>query len=156
MAEDTDKEKSEQADKIVRNHMLASLASGVIPIPLVDIAILGGIHLRMISQLAKNYDVEFSEQRANSIIGSVAGISVTATAASLLKSLPGIGPALFGLGVLTLPAASTYALGQVFIKHFESGGTFVTFDAERGKQDYNAKLSEGQKVAEENFAGVRP
>jgi uncharacterized protein (DUF697 family) len=156
MAEETDKEKSDQAAKIVRNHMLGSVAAGLIPIPLVDIGILGGIHLRMLSKLAKLYEVEFSEQRANSIIGSLAGIGVAATAASLLRSLPGIGRALFGLGALTLPPASTYALGHVFIKHFESGGTFLTFDAARAKEDYNEKLAEGKKVVEQNFAGVRP
>ena len=34
---------------------------------------------------------------------------------------------------LALPPASTYALGQVFIKHFSSGGTFLTFDFEKAK-----------------------
>lgn len=156
MAEEAEaKEQSARADKIVRNHMIAAVASGVVPIPLVGIGLLGGVQLRMLSQLAKLYEVEFSEQRANSIIGTLAGTSLPATACSLLWMVPGVGHALALIGGLTLPSASTYALGQVFIKHFESGGTFLTFDPERAKKDYDEKLEEG-KNAGQSYAGIKP
>ena len=54
MAEEAEaKEQSARADKIVRNHMIAAVASGVVLIPLVGIGLLGGVQLRMLSQLAK-------------------------------------------------------------------------------------------------------
>ena len=142
---------------LVRNHMFGSAAAGILPMPLLDIAILGAIQLRMINKLASLYEVDFSEQRAKAIIGSLAGISLAATTGGLLRSLvPGIGRAVFGLASLTLPAASTYALGHVFIKHFDSGGTFVTFDEERAKKDYEEKLVEGKREVEQSYAGVKP
>ena len=39
--------------------------------PVVDIAILTGVQLRMVRQLAELYEVEFPEQRTKSIIGSL-------------------------------------------------------------------------------------
>lgn len=155
-AKEKDTGKSAEASKIVRNHMLGSVASGLLPVPLLGAGVLAGIQLRMLSKLAKHYDVEFSEQRANAIIGSLAGVSFTATAATLLYMIPGVGQALAGIGALTLPPASTYALGQVFIKHFDSGGTFLTFDESRAKEDYDEELKEGKKVVEQSYAGVKP
>jgi len=155
MAEDTE-DKQAQASKIVRNHMLVAIGSCVLPIPLLDVGLLAGIQLRMLKKLAEHYEVTFSEQRANAIIGSLAGVSVTMAAASLLRMVPGVGQALLAVGSLTLPPASTYALGQVFIKHFESGGTFLTFDEKRAKPEYDEKVHEGKKVVEQSFVGVRP
>jgi uncharacterized protein (DUF697 family) len=145
--------KSADASKIVRNHMIAAAAANIMPLPFVSAGILGGIQLRMISQLARLYEVELSEQRANSIIGTLVGISATATAAGLLRMLPGIGQALGALGALTVPSASTYALGKVFIKHFESGGTFLTFDIDRAKADYEALA---QSTNGHGYAGIKP
>jgi len=149
-------DKQAQASKIVRNHMLAAIASCVLPIPLLDVGLFTGIQLRMLSKLAELYEVAFSEQRANAIIGSLAGVSMTMVAASLLRAIPGVGRVLFAVGGLMLPPASTYALGQVFIKHFESGGTFLTFDEARAKEDYEEKVHEGKQVVEQSFVGVRP
>ena len=51
---------------------------------------------------------------------------------------------------MTLPtfaAASTFALGRVFTKHFESGGTFLDFDLKKGKADYDAELEKAKEEA---------
>lgn len=144
---------SVRASQIVRTHMIAAVAAGVIPIPIVGAAVLGAVHLRMLGQLARLYDVAFSEQRANSIIGSLVGIAGTASAASLLRVLPGVGQVLGVLGGLVLPSASTYALGEVFTRHFASGGTFLTFDPERARPDYHKMLAE---KAEQSYAGIKP
>jgi hypothetical protein len=41
----------------------------------------------------------------------------------------------------------------VFTRHFESGGTFLTFDPDRAKPDYKKKLAE---KAEQSYAGIKP
>lgn len=154
MSKDT--EKSEQAAKIIRNHMLGSVAAGLVPIPLVDLGILTAVQLRMVQKLAKHYDVEFSEQRAKSLIGSLVSVGAAATAGSILRALlPGAARTLFGLGSLTVPAATTWAVGRVFIKHFESGGTIWTFDPSRAKKDYEEELK-AAPPPEPSYAGVRP
>lgn len=147
---------SAEVAAIIRKHTYMSVASGVLPIPLVDIGILGAIQFRMVRQLAARYEVEFPEHRVKTIIGSLVGLSVASTAGNLLKSIVPSLRILFGVGTLVVPAATTYALGQVFSRHFESGGTVWTFDTERAKEDFKEEVKAGKKVVEENFTGVKP
>lgn len=139
------------ASQIIRNHAIVSVVSGVMPIPLVGVGLMGAVHLRMIRELARLYKVEFSEQRAKSIIGSVLGISAAGAAMTVFRLVP----ILNVIGGLTVPSAATYALGKVFVEHFESGGTFLTFDPARGKALYEKTLAE-KSAAGESYAGIKP
>ena len=47
-----------------------------------------------------------------------------------------------------LAGATTYAVGKVFIQHFESGGTFLNFNPDSVKEYYETMFKEGQSVAE--------
>lgn len=48
-----------------------------------------------------------------------------------------------------LSGASSFALGQVFIKHFETGGTILDFDVDRLKKYYNEMFEKGKEVAQD-------
>jgi sugar phosphate isomerase/epimerase len=43
--------------------------------------------------------------------------------------------------------ASTYALGKVFVQHFESGGTFLDFEPAKVKEYFQKEFENGQAVA---------
>jgi hypothetical protein len=43
--------------------------------------------------------------------------------------------------------ASAWALGKVFIRHFESGGTLLNFDPEGAKEHFKEQFEEGRKMA---------
>src|SRR5712671_6045109 len=115
----TDAQRDEEAAKLVDRFSLWSGAAGLIPIPLVDIAAVGGVQLQMLRKLSDIYGVPFSENRGKSIIASLAGAVLPASTAtttavgvgSLVKSLPGVGTA---IGALTMPvfsAGATYVIG---------------------------------------------
>jgi hypothetical protein len=70
-------------------------------------------------------------------------------AKAMIKFIPGIGSVIGGLTMAILAGASSFALGEVFKKHFETGGTFLDFDAKRLKKMYNEKFEKGKKVAEQ-------
>lgn len=153
MAQDQEKPaqdpRAAAAAGIVKTHAVAAIATRVLPIaPLIGSAALVGVHVRMVRQLARLYEVDFSEQRAKSIIGSVLGVSVTGTAMSLLSAVPILGL----IGAVVVPSGATYALGKVFTEHFASGGTFLTFDPEKGKQAF----LQAQKSGDQGYAGVKP
>jgi len=63
--------------------------------------------------------------------------------------IPVVGSFVGGVTNAALAGASTYALGQVFKIHFETGGTILDFDTNRLKKLYNEQFEKGQKVAEE-------
>jgi uncharacterized protein (DUF697 family) len=128
----TDHDRDVSAAKLVDRFALWSGAAALIPLPLVDMAAVGGLQLRMLSRLSGIYGIPYSENRAKAIMASFAGTLIPASAApaaaSVLKSFPGIGTAIAALTMPTFSAGATYMIGRAFIQHFASGGTLLDFD----------------------------
>lgn len=143
-----------ESDKIIRQHVWGAVGVGLVPIPLVDFVALTGVQLNLLRLLAKKYEVPFLHDTVKNILSALIGSAAPAAiapslAASFSKFLPIIGTT---AGMLTMPiigGASTYAVGKVFVQHFASGGTFLTFDPEKVKTYYAEMFKEGQKVAAE-------
>jgi uncharacterized protein (DUF697 family) len=140
----------EDTDRLIRNHVLGSMGVGLIPFPILDIVAMAGVQLNMLRRLAERYNIPFSKDMGKHLIASLLGgglpMSVGGTLASFIKSIPLIGQV---GGALTMPAvtgATTYAVGKVFIQHFESGGTFLDFDPETVRAYYAEMFKEGEKV----------
>jgi Uncharacterized protein/domain associated with GTPases len=141
----------DKANKVARTYMYWSMGAGLIPVPVLDVATVSGVQLKMLSELAKIYDVKFSENLGKSIIGAlVGGITADAlsrsTITSWFKSIPFIGV----LGALSMPifsGATTWALGKVFIQHFATGGTFLNFDPKKVKDYFAEMYKQGEEMA---------
>jgi uncharacterized protein (DUF697 family) len=130
--ESTDSTRDKRASELVDRLSLWSGAAGFIPVPLLDIAGVWGVQLHMLRRLSEIYGVPFSENRGKSILTSLAGAVIPATTAtasvSVMKFVPIIGTT---IGALTMPAVAagaTWVIGQVFIRHFASGGTLLDFN----------------------------
>ena len=151
--------KTDKANGIVKKYMLGSLAVGIVPIPLMDMAILSGLQLKMLHSLARLYEVAFSETLGKSLIASLLGggisASVSSSFAGLFKVVPFIGQSAHLVSTSLFSGASTYAIGKVFIQHFESGGTFLTFDPQRVRHYYARQFEKGKEEVM-RFAGVKP
>ena len=143
--------KVEEANAIIKSNLFWSMGAGLVPVPFLDIAGIAGVQIKMLFELSKLYGVKFSENRVKSVLASLIGSAgtggiATGAVASLIKVVPVVGT--FG-GVLALPVvagASTYAVGKVFVQHFESGGTFLDFDPAKTKQYFAEQFKEGQKL----------
>lgn len=141
-------ERTARAYSIVDRYWKWAAAAGFIPIPIVDFAAVTGIQIKMIADLSKFYGVPFSKDRAKAIVASLIGAASSPLAATgtltiigpALKYLPGIGTA---VGVLVTPAfnaAATYALGRVFVLHFESGGTLLDLDPDAVREHFRREI----------------
>lgn len=125
-----------QATQIVHKYMALSGGAALIPIPLVDVTALAGLHIALIKQLSDLYAVEFSEHTARNIVIAILGSIIPGSVTSLignqillLLSLPT--RILSALGLAAFSAVVAYAIGTMFIRHFEAGGTLLDFDLER-------------------------
>lgn len=120
-----------QARAIVERHANYSAVGGVIPLPIVNIAAITAIILRMVKSLSDLYGVPFERNRARAIItGLIGGLTPATlsalTASSLLFIVPGSN--LLGLAVSSVAAsACARRIGGIFIDHFESGATLLEF-----------------------------
>jgi uncharacterized protein (DUF697 family) len=141
-----------EASDVVKKHSLYSAGFGIVPLPLFNIAVTGASQLVMLSSLCKLYDVPFSKSRGKYIISSLIGGWLPTRLAyggigMLLGAVPLVGPA---FSVLTQPGfgyASTYAIGMVFIRHLESGGTLLSLDPTLMKEHYAQEFQQGKLQA---------
>lgn len=138
-----------RADDIIRNHVLLSLGAGFVPVPLLDLVAVSAVQLDMCRLLAKNYNIEFKEELGKSVISSIAGTAVARYGASLAKTIPGIGSILGGISMSALSGATTFAIGQVFKRHFGGGGDLFDFNLDKAKKIFEQELEKGKKVAQE-------
>jgi len=131
--------RDERALTVVKSYLPWAAGAGILPLPGIDLAAIIGVQLRMLAKLAEEYGVPFKEQAAKSIaaalMATVVQSALTGSLASALKFVPVVGT-LLGIAVLpAVAAAATFAIGKVFITHFETGGTFLDFDPQK-VQDY--------------------
>lgn len=142
-------DKREQADKIIRSHMLWAAGSGLIPIPLVDLAAVTALQVGMLEELAGVYGVKHTQSTGKRFVSALAGTGVASMGASVIKAIPGFGTFL-GAGAMAISAtASTYAVGQVAIHFFESETPLDEADMDEAKEAYEEAVKEGEKVAAE-------
>jgi uncharacterized protein (DUF697 family) len=142
-----------KAESLIKNHVMAAGALSVVPLPLLDIAAITVVQLRMIQKLAAMYGKAFSESPVKNTIAGLAGGVVghgagVFTALSLAKVVPGLG---WVFGMVSMPVvvgAATYAIGRVYLRHFEEGGSIYDITVDNVKGYYNEQLEKGKQVAE--------
>lgn len=135
-----------KAKNIVRRRMLYAAGLGLIPIPILDATVIVGTQVLMIRDLSILYEVPFKEKRVRSLIAAMVGSLGTV---GVVKAIPGIG-SLLGAGITSVTgAAATYAIGKVFIQHYESGGTLFNLDPVKARAYYQNLIAEGEAKAKE-------
>jgi uncharacterized protein (DUF697 family) len=141
-------ERTEKANAVIRRYSYWSAGFGLIPLPVVDVAVITGTQIKMVRELSKLYEREFSEDVVRAAVGSLLGaavpVAVGSGAVSALKTVPVLGQI---AGTLLLPAlalASTVAVGRVFVQHFEAGGTLLDFDPEKMRAFFEAEFNKAK------------
>jgi len=142
-------DRKDSANSIIKNHMIWSMGAGFIPVPIADFFAVSAIQLDMIRQLCKLYEIDFKETEGKAIITALTGSGLARLGARAIKFIPGVGSVLGGVTLAVLSGASSYALGEVFKTHFETGGTFLDFDPARLKKYYNEKFEKGKEMAKD-------
>lgn len=142
----------DRATDTVRHYAWWASGWGLLPLPMVDALAQSAVQLRMLKRLSEVYGVPFSYNRGKAIVAALVGGVVPTTLSRgamglLVRSIPVVGPL---IGMVTTPAfdfASTYAVGKVFIEHYESGGAFLELDPDRYRDAYTRYYQEGREMA---------
>lgn len=138
-------DKQQLAQRAIKRYTWLSAGAGLIPILYVDGAAVAAAQLKMLAEISKIYEVPFQENLGKAAIAASACFILPHAAAwgALSKAIP-------GLNILGAPLAAAFAggyswvLGNMFIQHFESGGTFLNFEPERVREHFRAQF-EGRK-----------
>ena len=145
--------RSSEASNIIKKHVIGVMGVSLVPIPLFDLVALSSLQLKMLYNLTRLYEVPFTKNVGKglitSLLGGVMPTSAAMTLASLAKAVPGLGTATGMISVSLLGGATTYAIGSVFVQHFETGGTLLDFDAKKMRAYFSTKMQEGKEVVAE-------
>lgn len=146
-----------KANRLVAEYAISNAGLSFIPVPLLDVVLFSAVQLDMVRNLADHYRIPFSKELAKSLIAAVVGGVLPLTSAVLIRAIPVIGPMLGRASFTVVAGASTYALGKVFIQHFESGGTFLDFDPKAVKEYYVKQYAAAaMRETGGSYAGVKP
>lgn len=139
-------EREATSREVVQIASYAAAAASVVPVPLVDVALLLPVHTAMVMTVGHVHGRNLSDAEAKRValeLGAVAGVTLAGRAAlSALKKilLPGIG------GVLAAPAAFavTWALGRVSNAYFK--------DPSLSREDLKKVFSDAFREGKANYA----
>ncbi len=146
-----------KADMLIKKHAFGSGVFGYIPFPIVDALGIMAVQRKMLSRLAKNYKVPYSQSLAKGLLKTLAGgVAARATIPVAIKMIPGIGVLFGSTGMAAIGSASTYAVGKVFQRHFEGGGTLEDFNADQEKENFETELKAGLKLSRGKQKKPRP
>ncbi len=132
-----------KATEIIRNHILFSMGGSLIPVPIADTIAITGVQLDMIHQLSKLYQVNYRDTYGKTVLVSFVGNGLSRTWASLLKTIPVIGPIIGTVSLAVFSGAMTFAIGEVYLMHLEQGGTLLDFDWKRYEAYFRERFKEG-------------
>ncbi len=118
-----------RALRIVDRYVVYSAVGGIVPLPLVNVASITGLIVRMVKVLSDHYGVAFEKDRARAIVvGFVAGAMPSGLGSVASSTLTYLMPhsALAGLAVSSVTAAAcTRSIGRIFVEHFENGAALA-------------------------------
>jgi uncharacterized protein (DUF697 family) len=141
------------AGSIISSAVKWSGAAGAIPLPYVDLAALAAVQYSMVRDLASLYGYNPDKKLVRNIVATSFGCLVPSVAGaslvgSSLKFVPGGGTILGSAGVAAFSAAATYAIGKVFVRHFERGGNPQDFSAENIQDELKQEFANaGERAA---------
>jgi uncharacterized protein (DUF697 family) len=143
-----------KARNSVKNYMWFSMGAGLIPVPFLDLAAICGLQIKMVADLCNQYETPFKEQKGKAIIAALLGYIVPDSLSrglmgSLLKAIPIVGPIAGGLSMSVFTGAATYGIGNIFVRHLESGGTLLDMDPSKMREHFMSEFEEGKKVAKD-------
>jgi uncharacterized protein (DUF697 family) len=144
-------DKALDANDAIKNHVIASMAVGLVPIPGVDLAGTLAVQVRMVHQICGIYDVTLRDNAATTVVlalvGSLMPVVLAGGLVSGLKVIPGLGSLSGAAGVSLLGGAMTYAIGSVFQQHLESHDSLIDFDPTKVRSVMRREFDSGLTVA---------
>ena len=134
-----------EAKLIVERHTSYAAVGGCLPLLIFDALGVGLIIFNMVRELATHYRLPFKQDQAKAIITALLGGALApglGSVASYLVNKIVPGGWLFGVAASSVTAAAfTRYAGDAFIKHFESGGSFLDINLDCLRNDLKQRAT---------------
>lgn len=142
------------AQNIVKTHIVAGMALGFIPLPVMDMVASSAVQANLLRNLCTHYTVDFDEHVSRCVLSSMLRgalpVLMVLGLSSVVKIIPGLGTLGGGISMTLLVGATVYASGQVFIRHFEAGGSLQNFNSLHWQAFFQQQFEEGKAFIKAN------
>ena len=143
-----------KVQEIIKNRALLAAGFGLVPVPFFNFASATVVQIAMVQSITKLCNIEVKKSCVKNIISSVLG-GVTSTgisqlAAGTLGVAPIVGTSLAVISAPVINGLTTYAIGYMFLRYFESEEGFL-------KTNFKAMgnwFKEGFKEGREKLGGA--
>ena len=103
----------------------------------------------MISDLSQAYGQPVRTEAVRGVVSVLLGTLLPAGVTGALlgsgvKTVPVVGTILGMASMAAFGAAASYAIGRVFVRHFEKGGSLESFSADAVKDELKAEFSKAK------------
>jgi uncharacterized protein (DUF697 family) len=143
-AKEAAEDRKRVAMSLVNRHAAMAAGTGLIPVVAMDVVALTGIELNLIKRLCDLYGIKFTRQLglniAASLLAGTVPVALLTMTASFVKLLPVVGQIAGSAAMAVNGGAIVYAIGCVMVKHFESGGDLLNFDAKQVKAYFKQQV----------------
>ena len=135
-----------EAARVISTAVKWSAAAAIVPVPYIDLLALGAVQVKMVRDLAQVYGLEAEGETLKGVISALLGTLAPAAVSggllgSALKVIPVGGTIVGSVGLAAFGSAATYAIGKIFVAHFDQGGTVKSFSAEAIEADLKKEFA---------------
>ncbi|MDR2738990.1 MAG: DUF697 domain-containing protein [Treponema sp.] len=143
-----------RVQEIIKNRSLLAAGFGILPVPVFNFVSATAVQLVMVQSISKLYNIEVKKSLIKNIITSVlGGLTTTGLSGVAIRGLgaaPLVGTSLAVLSTPALNGLTTYAIGYMFVRYFESPDGFLKTNAKA----LGTWFKEGFKEGREKLGGA--
>jgi uncharacterized protein (DUF697 family) len=143
-----------RAEEIIKNRSLLAAGLGIVPVPVFNCVSVMAVQIAMVQSITRLYNVEVKKSWIKNIIASVLGglatTGLSGAAARSLGAAPLVGTSLAVLSAPALNGLTTYAIGYMFVRYFESPDGFLKTNVKA----LGGWFKEGFKEGREKLGGA--
>lgn len=146
-----------RAEAIVKNRAVLAAGLGIVPVPAFAFVSATAVQITMVQSITRLYNIEVKKSWIKNIILSVVGggaaVGLSGVVAKSLAAAPLVGTSLAILSGPALNGLTTYAIGYMFIRYFESGDGLLKANAKALGNWFKEGFKEGRERLGDVVAG---
>ena len=122
-----------KVEEVIKVRSLLAAGIGIVPILPLNLVSTTAIQISMVQTITRLYNIEVKKSWIknilSSVLGGVASAGLSGLAATKLAVAPLVGTSLTVLSAPALNGLTTYAIGYMFVRYFESPDGFMKANA---------------------------
>ena len=146
-----------RVEEIIKKHSFTAAGLGIVPVPFFNFFSVSAVQISMVQAIARLYNVAEKKSSIKNIIASVLGglgaTGISGLSIAKLSVVPVIGGSLAAFSAPALNGFSTYAIGYMFVKYYESPDGFIKANAHALTEWFKEGFKEGREKLGDAISG---